>query len=119
MLLTKLKLVVGLVSVVILIGAFTTVYFKGKEVEKAKCLEEQAKIIQQWQSKIVEAEEKNKKLAEDLSKTITELDKAKSSRVQRIIKYVEKDPDSNTVIFDADGLSILNEAQQGRVTNGK
>jgi septal ring factor EnvC (AmiA/AmiB activator) len=119
MLLTKVKLIATLVSVALLAGAFIAVYYKGKEVEKNKCLEEQARIIQKWEQQISEAEEKNKKLSEDLSKTITDLEKAKSSRVQRIIKYVEKDPDSNTVIFDADGLSILNEAQQGRPSSSK
>lgn len=119
MLLTKVKLAATLVALAVLAGAFISVYYKGKEVEKNKCLEEQAKILQKWEQQISEAEEKNKKLAEDLSKTITDLEKAKSSRVQRIIKYVEKDPDSNTIIFDADGLSILNEAQQGRPSNSK
>jgi flagellar motility protein MotE (MotC chaperone) len=119
MLLTKLKFVAGAVVLALLAGAFVSVYYKGKNTEKQRCLEEQAKVIQEWNSRIEAAEERNKKLSEDLAKTITDLENAKSSRVQRIIKYVEKDPDSNTIVFDADGLSILNEAQQGRTTNGK
>lgn len=119
MIFTQAKLIIAGVSLLATLGFFTWIYFQGKEEARQECLIEQTKVIQLWEDKLKDAQDKNKVLAEDLANTVTELDKAKSARVKRIIKYVENDPTSDTVIFDDVGLQILNDAQKGINTNSE
>lgn len=101
------------------IGAFTYIYFQGKEEAKQECLAKNAEVINLWQEKLSEAEEKNRVLAGDLAIYLNKLEEAKTARTEDIIKYVEKDPESDTVIFDTSGLQLLNSAQEGSVTGSK
>lgn len=119
MILGKLQLIGIGVAFAAVIGASVWIYFQGKQEAREECLAEQAEIINFWQEAMDEAEAQNQKLGENLAKFEQELADAKKARTKRIIKYVESDPDSNTVIFDSDGLSILNSAQQGIPSSGK
>ena len=119
MILGKLQLIGVGVAFATLLGTFTWFYFEGREEARQECLEEQAEIMKEWQKAIEEADVKNQKLAEDLAKKEAALSEASKARTKRIIKYVESDPNSDTIIFDADWLSILNSAQKGINTEGK
>lgn len=119
MIFTNIRLLVAGVGAAAIIGAFTWIYFQGKDEAREECLAEQAKAQKILQDKLNNAREQNKALAEHLATTISDIDNSNRVRVKEIIKYVENNPDSDTVVFDDDGLSILNAAQEGAVTNGK
>jgi hypothetical protein len=119
MIFSKIQLIGAGFAVAAAVGAFTWFYFEGKENAKQECLREQAHVIKLWQEALEDAEAKNKVLAENLAKEQKALQEAKTARTKRIIKYVESDPDSDSIIFDADGLSILNSAQKGISTESK
>ena len=119
MIFTQFKLIAIGVAAAAAIGAFTWFYLQGKHEAREECLAEQAEVMQLWQDKLETAQEENLELAKNLAVYITKLDEMKAARTKRIIKYVENDPDSDTVVFDADGLQLLNEAQQGGSTSSK
>lgn len=102
-----------------IVGAFTYIYFEGKKEAREECLAQNAKVMSIWEEKLLEAEEKNRVLAGDLAVYLNKLEEAKTVRTEKIIEYVEKDPNSNTVVFDAIGLQLLNSAQKGEVTGSK
>lgn len=119
MILTQARLIITGISLVASIGIFTWFYFQGKQEAREECLADQAKVMQLWQEKLENAEEQNKELAQHLADTTDKLNIASKASVKRIVKYVESTPDSDTLIFDADGLSILNDAQKGITSESK
>lgn len=119
MIFSQVKLIAGVAGVAVIIAALGWVYFEGKEAAREECIADQNRVIQLWQDKVDEANKLNSELAKDLAKNVAELEDAKNTRTKRIIRYVESDPDSDTVIFDPDGLSILNSAQEGITTDSK
>lgn len=119
MIFTKVKLIAAGVGFAALLGAFTWFYFEGKEEAREECLAAEAEARQILEEALAQAREQNKELAQHLAETMSEIDNASRARTKTIIKYVESDPDSNTVVFDADGLSLLNDAQKGPTTNAE
>lgn len=119
MIFSGVRLLVYGAAAAAIIGAFTWIYFEGKEEAREECLAAQAEVIKMWEDALAEAEEHNKVLAADLAVYLNKKAEVEAVRTQEVIKYVEKDPSSDTVIFDADGLRLLNEAQRGSLTNGE
>lgn len=119
MIFTQAKFIIAGISLLVSLGVFTWFYFQGKQEAREECLAEQAKVIQLWKEKLETVEEQNKELAQHLADTTNKLGEANKANTKRIVKYVESNSDSDTVVFDADGLSILNDAQQGITTNSK
>lgn len=101
------------------VGACTWIYFEGKEEAREECKEQIEAVEAMWEGAMGMASERNKLLAADLAIHLTKKAEVEAARIQEIIKYVEKDPSSDTIIFDADGLRLLNAAQKGAVTDGK
>ena len=116
MIIPQLKLYAAIASVVVALGGFAWIYYQGKEEAREECLAEQAKVVSLWVEKLEVAESKNRELARQLTKSISEIEEAARERSKRVIEYVESDPTSSTVIFDAAGLSLLNDAQKNRAS---
>lgn len=106
-------------SILAAIFAVGFAYLKGADRAKQECLIQQVKSANIWEEKIQEARKNNILLAEELAKSFTELDKLKDARTKRIVKYVKENINNDTVVFDTDGLSILNDAQKGIITNSE
>jgi len=119
MIISQLKLIAVAGAAIVLALALTKAYYAGKEKAEQDCMAAEAEARQILEDKLSRAYEQNKELAKHLSKTMEDIDKASKARIETIIKYVKDDPDSDTVIFDADGLSILNSAQKGPATGGQ
>lgn len=116
MIFTNIRLLMYGAAAAAVIGAFTWIYFEGKEEAREECMAKNAEVIQMWEDALTEAEEQNRVLAADLAVYLAKKAEVEAARTQEVIKYVEKDPSSDTVIFDADGLRLLNDAQKGIVT---
>ncbi len=109
----------GMLSVVLTIGAFYVNYKWGYKTADAKCQIMFLEAQRSWESEVKDIETRLDKLYFDYNEQLRINTELASQRTQKVIKYVEKDPDSNTVILDSDIMRVLNESLQGGRVNSK
>jgi len=111
------KMYWGIISILIALGAFYANYRWGYKTADAKCQVMFLEAQQSWESEVNEIEGRLDKLYFDYNEQLRLNAELSSQRTQKVIRYVEKDPDSNTVILDSDIMRVLNESLQGGRVN--